>query len=265
MHSAGWACSSARSRTDRHSGGPVVTHSFNDNTITHSLGFNNIKAAVMHLQVGRAPLHVAAQTGNLESLIRLLDAGAHRAPRDRVSPTQMTLCYAWALVLTQHERVCGKASAGAACWCTAHRQTTSYALLGCFWWHNVLTGWTVFLHCCMHSFHLKMWIFLLSQHCHPMRTKSRMHCCTVSWICPTTSNLWKLLPWPCCTSLCVSWLAEQHAARRLGFSVWLQSHCGVPDIHWHNSASGQAAPICQIPLMNLFCNVVWNEQQAWAQ
>ena len=37
------------------------------------------------LQVGRAPLHVAAQTGNLDSLVRLLDAGAHRAPRDRVS------------------------------------------------------------------------------------------------------------------------------------------------------------------------------------
>lgn len=36
-------------------------------------------------QIGRAPLHVAAQTGNLESLIRLLDAGAGRAPRDRVS------------------------------------------------------------------------------------------------------------------------------------------------------------------------------------
>ena len=36
-------------------------------------------------QVGRAPLHVAAQTGNLESLIVLLDAGAGRAPRDRVS------------------------------------------------------------------------------------------------------------------------------------------------------------------------------------
>ena len=35
--------------------------------------------------MGRAPLHVAAQTGNLESLIRLLDAGAGRAPRDRVS------------------------------------------------------------------------------------------------------------------------------------------------------------------------------------
>ena len=30
-------------------------------------------------------MHVAAQTGNLESLIRLLDAGAGRAPRDRVS------------------------------------------------------------------------------------------------------------------------------------------------------------------------------------
>ena len=39
------------------------------------------------LQVGKAPLHVAAETGNLESLIRLLDAGAHRAPRDRVSPS----------------------------------------------------------------------------------------------------------------------------------------------------------------------------------
>ncbi|KAL3149769.1 hypothetical protein ABBQ38_013595 [Trebouxia sp. C0009 RCD-2024] len=34
-------------------------------------------------KVGRAPLHVAAQTGNLESVIRLLDAGAGRAPRDR--------------------------------------------------------------------------------------------------------------------------------------------------------------------------------------
>ncbi|KAL0053789.1 hypothetical protein WJX82_010789 [Trebouxia sp. C0006] len=34
-------------------------------------------------KVGKAPLHVAAETGNLESLIRLLDAGAHRAPRDR--------------------------------------------------------------------------------------------------------------------------------------------------------------------------------------
>ena len=40
-------------------------------------------------QVGRAPLHVAAQTGNLDSLIRLLDAGAGRAPRDRVSPTEI--------------------------------------------------------------------------------------------------------------------------------------------------------------------------------
>lgn len=39
-------------------------------------------------QVGRAPLHMAAQTGNLESLIRLLDAGAGRAPRDRVSHTE---------------------------------------------------------------------------------------------------------------------------------------------------------------------------------
>ena len=39
------------------------------------------------LQVGRAPLHVAAETGNLESLIMLLNSGAHRAPRDRVSPS----------------------------------------------------------------------------------------------------------------------------------------------------------------------------------
>ena len=39
-------------------------------------------------QVGCAPLHVAAQTGNLESLMRLLDAGAGRAPRDRVSHTK---------------------------------------------------------------------------------------------------------------------------------------------------------------------------------
>ena len=31
---------------------------------------------------------MAAQTGNLESLIRLLDAGAGRAPRDRVSHTE---------------------------------------------------------------------------------------------------------------------------------------------------------------------------------
>lgn len=46
------------------------------------------------LQVGRAPLHVAAETGNLESLIRLLDAGAHRAPRDRVSPSIPLLTHA---------------------------------------------------------------------------------------------------------------------------------------------------------------------------
>ena len=49
------------------------------------------------LQVGRAPLHVAAETGNLESLIMLLNSGAHRAPRDRVSPStplmmHVTMC-----------------------------------------------------------------------------------------------------------------------------------------------------------------------------
>ena len=46
------------------------------------------------LQIGKAPLHVAAETGNLESLIRLLDAGAHRAPRDRVSPSTPLLTHA---------------------------------------------------------------------------------------------------------------------------------------------------------------------------
>ena len=34
--------------------------------------------------MGKAPLHVAAHTGNLDTLIKLLEAGAHRAPRDRV-------------------------------------------------------------------------------------------------------------------------------------------------------------------------------------
>ena len=46
------------------------------------------------MQIGRAPLHVAAQTGNLESLIRLLDAGAGRAPRDRVSTEAAPCCFA---------------------------------------------------------------------------------------------------------------------------------------------------------------------------
>lgn len=46
------------------------------------------------LQVGKATLHVAAETGNLESLIRLLDAGAHRAPRDRVGPSTPLLMHA---------------------------------------------------------------------------------------------------------------------------------------------------------------------------
>ena len=68
----------------------------------------------MRLQIGRAPLHVAAQTGNLESLIRLLDAGAHRAPRDRVSPAKLPLCYARDLILIEHECVCGNARASAA-------------------------------------------------------------------------------------------------------------------------------------------------------
>ena len=46
------------------------------------------------LQVGKAPLHMAAETGNLESLIRLLYAGAHRAPRDRVSPSTPLMMHA---------------------------------------------------------------------------------------------------------------------------------------------------------------------------
>lgn len=52
------------------------------------VGVDNTMPEQEHVtQVGRAPLHVAAQTGNLESLIRLLDVGAGRAPRDRVSLT----------------------------------------------------------------------------------------------------------------------------------------------------------------------------------
>lgn len=43
-------------------------------------------------QVGKAPLHVAAQTGNLDTLIKLLEAGAHRAPRDRVRFLTCSLC-----------------------------------------------------------------------------------------------------------------------------------------------------------------------------
>lgn len=59
-------------------------------------------------QVGRAPLHVAAQTGNLESLIRLLDAGAGRAPRDRVSLYSIP---SWHMVDHYIPSVCGGTSA----------------------------------------------------------------------------------------------------------------------------------------------------------
>ncbi len=71
------------------------------------------------LQVGRAPLHVAAETGNLESLIRLLDAGAHRAPRDRVSPSTP---------LMMHATVCTMAFSFFSCTACCYLHKTWWAL-----------------------------------------------------------------------------------------------------------------------------------------
>ena len=42
------------------------------------------RAAVLGLQAGRVPLHVAAMSGNLKALQRLLAAGARRAILDKV-------------------------------------------------------------------------------------------------------------------------------------------------------------------------------------
>ena len=73
-------------------------------------------------QVGRAPLHVAAQTGNLESLIRLLDAGAGRAPRDRVShlePNDTRTMLASALTLLAVGFQCSAFSVSQSASCTS--------------------------------------------------------------------------------------------------------------------------------------------------